>query len=104
LLPRGIRQHAGELDRQLSELEGDSPDYRLKRGLAHILKSSLSTFEVVSPLEPPELRERVFALSAQSIPSPQASGATLNILADKLSQELEREVLPSQIQAGLTQI
>lgn len=91
----------GELDRQLSELEGDSPDYRLKRGLAHILKSSLSTFEVVSPLEPPELRERVFALSAQSIPSPQASGATLNILADKLSQELEREVLPSQIQAGL---
>lgn len=91
----------GELDRQLSELEGDSPDYRLKRGLAHILKSSLSTFEVVSPLEPPELRERVFALSAQSIPSPQASGATLNILANKLSQELEREVLPSQIQAGL---
>lgn len=91
----------GELDRQLSELEGDSPDYRLKRGLAHILKSSLSTFEVVSPLEPPELRERVFALSAQSIPSPQASGATLNILADKLSQELEREVLPSQIRTGL---
>ncbi|MBD1924955.1 DUF790 family protein [Trichocoleus sp. FACHB-90] len=91
----------GELDRQLSELEGDSPDYRLKRGLAHILKSSLSTFEVVSPLEPPQLRERVFALSAQSIPSPQASGATLNILADKLSQELEREILPSQIQAGL---
>ena len=91
----------GELDRQLSELEGDSPDYRLKRGLAHILKSSLSTFEIVSPLEPPELRERVFALSAQSIPSPQASGATLNILADKLSQELEREVLPSQIRTGL---
>ncbi|MEO1340885.1 MAG: DUF790 family protein, partial [Cyanobacteria bacterium J06635_13] len=25
----------GELDRRLLELEGDSPDYRLKRGLAH---------------------------------------------------------------------
>ncbi|HAG79624.1 MAG TPA: hypothetical protein DCL61_00320, partial [Cyanobacteria bacterium UBA12227] len=30
----------GELDRKKKELEGDSPDYRLKRGLAHILESS----------------------------------------------------------------
>jgi predicted nuclease of restriction endonuclease-like RecB superfamily len=59
----------GELDRQLLELEGDSPDYRLKRGLAHILKTSFCTFEIVSPLEPPLLRQRVFALSAQSVPS-----------------------------------
>lgn len=41
----------GELDRQLQDLEGDSPDYRLKRGLAHLLKN-LCEFEVVSPLEP----------------------------------------------------
>ncbi|MFE1746582.1 DUF790 family protein [Coleofasciculus sp. H7-2] len=91
----------GELDRQLQELEGDSPDYRLRRGLAHILKSSLCTFDVVSPLEPQELRERVFALAAQSVPSPQASVQTLSLLADKLSQELDREVLASQIRLGL---
>jgi len=91
----------GELDRQLQELEGDSPDYRLKRGLAHILRSSCCEFEVVSPLEPQLLRERVFALSAQSVPNPLHSSATLNALAIQLSHELEREVLPEQIRLGL---
>lgn len=90
----------GELDRQLQDLEGDSPDYRLKRGLAHLLKN-LCEFEVVSPLEPQLLRERVFALSAQSIPSSYQSNQTLNTLALQLSQELEREVMPAQIRAGL---
>lgn len=91
----------GELDRQLLELEGDSPDYRLKRGLAHILKTSFSTFEIVSPLDPPLLRQRVFTRSAQSIPSPQASESTLETLSITLSQELNCEVLPQQIRTGL---
>lgn len=91
----------GELDRQLQELEGDSPDYRIKRGFAHILKSSFCTFEVVSPLEPQDLRQRVFALSAQSVPSAHASIKTLNTLANLLSQELNREVLPEHIRTGL---
>jgi predicted nuclease of restriction endonuclease-like RecB superfamily len=91
----------GELDRKLLELEGDSPDYRLKRGLAHILKSSFCTFEIVSPLDPPLLRQRVFALSAKSIPSPQASEVTLEQLSITLSQELNHEVLPQQIRTGL---
>lgn len=91
----------GELDRKLLEIEGDSPDYRLKRGLAHILKSSFSTFEIVSPLEPPLLRQRVFALSAQLVPSLGASEATLETLSTNLTQELNHEVLPSQIRQGL---
>lgn len=91
----------GELDRKLLELEGDSPDYRLKRGLAHILKSSFSTFEIVSPLQPPVLRQRVFALSAKSIPSPQTTETTLLSLSIALSQELNQEVLPTQIRQGL---
>ncbi|MBE9126210.1 MULTISPECIES: DUF790 family protein [unclassified Coleofasciculus] len=91
----------GELDRKLSELEGDSPDYRLKRGLAHILKSNFSTFEIVSPLEPKELRQRVFTLSAKSLPCHAATEATLETLSSLLSQELNQEVLPSQIRAGL---
>ncbi len=94
-------QPQSELDRQLQELEGDTPDYRVKRGLAHILKSSFSAFEIISPLEPQELRRRVFELSAQVIPSQQATSETLEKLADKLTQELSREVLPSQIIQGL---
>lgn len=91
----------GELDKQLLEMEGDSPDYRLKRGFAHLLKSSFSTFEIVSPLEPQELRQRVFTLSAQSIPNPLASQRVLNNLADQLSQELNKEVIYQQIRTGL---
>lgn len=98
---KAINGKQGELDRQLLELEGDSPDYRLKRGLAHILKSSFSTFEIISPLEPPLLRQRVFSLSAKSVPSPQATQATLNTLSIALSQELNREVLPQHIRSGL---
>ncbi len=91
----------GELDSQLLELEGDSPDYRLKRGLAHLLKSGFCTFEVVSPLEPQELRQRVFALSAKSVPNQLASQRILSNLADQLSQELKREVIPEHIKTGL---
>jgi len=91
----------GQLNRQLSELEGDSPDYRLKRGLAHLLKNNFSTFEIVSPLEPKELRQRVFTLSAQSLPCRAATEATLETLSSMLTQELHQEVLPSQIRTGL---
>lgn len=98
LAARGGTQ--GELDSQLQELEGDSPDYRFKRGLAHLLKSACE-FEVVSPLEPQLLRERVFSLSALSVPSSPQSCQTLDTLALQLSQELEREVLPAHIREGL---
>jgi hypothetical protein len=91
----------GELDRQLQELEGDSPDYRLRRGLAHLLKNHHCTFEIVSPLDPVILRQRVFSLSAQTVPIPAHAGKTLATLSDALSRELEREVLPNQILTGL---
>lgn len=102
LFQRSVGQPQGELNRQLQELEGEDTDYRVKRGLAHLLKSeAFSKFEVVSPLEPQLLRQRVFALSAASAPSLAATAATLSRLAEHLSQELSREVLPEQIQAGL---
>jgi uncharacterized protein len=101
LFQNAVGSTQGELDRQLSEFEGDSPDYRIKRGLAHILKTSFCTFEIVSPLEPKELRQRVFTLAAQAVASPQASEATLNTLSIALSQELNREVLPQHIRTGL---
>jgi len=91
----------GNLDRQLLDLEGDSPDYRLKRGFAHLLKGTFSTFEIVSPLEPQELRQRVFTLSAQSIPNPLAPQRVLSNLADQLTQELNKEVSSQQIRTGL---
>ncbi|ERN41409.1 hypothetical protein KR51_00019780 [Rubidibacter lacunae KORDI 51-2] len=89
------------LDAQLLDLEGDSPDYRLRRGLAHLLKNSFATFEVVSPLEPLLLRERVFAAAAERLPSRDRRDRTLEELSHALSRELGREVLPADIATGL---
>jgi hypothetical protein len=47
------------------------------------------------------LRQRVFARSAQVTPGLQATQTVLQELADALSLELAREVLPAQIQTGL---
>lgn len=92
----------GELNRQLQALEGESTDYRIKRGLAHLLTSdTFSRFEIISPLDPLTLRQRVFALSAQRAGGVSATQATLRQLAENLSQELGHEVLPTQIQTGL---
>ncbi|GAB4132430.1 MAG: DUF790 family protein [Cyanobacteria bacterium J069] len=101
-----FQQHVGktqgELDSQLREMEGEATDFKVKRGLAHLLKSeAFSTFEIVSPLEPGQLRERVFALAAQRVPSLPATQQTLDTLAQQLSTELEREVFPTHIRAGL---
>ncbi len=91
----------GVLERQLTDFEGDSTDYRVKRGLAYILKSSFCTFEVISPLEPQMLRERVFSLAAKSVSSRESTQVTLSKIADELTQELEREVLLEQVRNGL---
>ena len=91
----------GVLERQLTDFEGDSTDYRVKRGLGYILKSSFCTFEVVSPLEPQMLRERVFSLAAKSVSSRESTQVTLSKVADELTQELEREVLLEQVRNGL---
>lgn len=91
----------GALSQQLQELEGEDTDYRFKRGLAHILTQSCSTFEVISPLDPQTLRQRVFSLSAQQPPHQESTQKTLQTLAQQLTQELGREVFSAQIQKGL---
>ncbi len=94
-------QRRGELDEQLEVLEGEATDYRVKRGLAHLLRSGFSTFETMSPLEPQALRERVFALASQGLPSPQAAKITVERAAHALSAELGREVHPEEVTRGL---
>lgn len=91
----------GRLDGKLQELEGDSPNYRLQRGLAHLLKNHFSTFEMVSPVEPQLLRQRAFSQAARDLPVPHRRAAILEELASCLSAELQREVLPSEIEGGL---
>ncbi len=91
----------GEIEAELQVLEGDHIDYRVKRGLAHLMAHDFSTFEVDSPLEPAALRQRVFTVSAQTLPSPQRSLATLTLVADTLTRELGRDIGPEQVRAWL---
>ena len=97
-----LHQTQGNLDARLRELEGDDTDFKVKRGLAHLLKSeAFSQFEMISPLEPQELRQRLFALAAPTIPIPANAVETLQTLADQLSHELGHAVQTTEIQDGL---
>ena len=91
----------GELDRQLLKLEGDSPDYRIKRGLAHILGNTFATFEIISPLEPFALRQRVFSEAAKVISLPDQRSDTLEAISQTLTDELKRPVSITEIETGL---
>jgi predicted nuclease of restriction endonuclease-like RecB superfamily len=101
LFQQQVGHPQGDLNRQLQELEGEDTNYRIKRGLAHILRHSFATFEQVTPLEPIELRQRAFALAALAAPSPAATAQTLTTLAQQLSQELDREVAIAELRQGL---
>ncbi|BFM39481.1 protein of unknown function DUF790 [Synechocystis sp. LKSZ1] len=91
----------GDLDRTLADLEGDSPQYRLTRGLAHLLKNHFANFDIRSPLDPMALRRRVFQ-GAQPPPlTAEQRQRYLDTLALQLGQELGREVLTQEIEQGL---
>ncbi len=96
-----IGKTQAELNQNLIELEGENPDYKLKRGFAHILKSSFSTLEIVSPIEPQLLRKKVFSHSTTLTPIPLHREKTLEAVAANLSNELKREVLPLEVEKGL---
>ena len=96
-----IGKTQGELDRKLLEFEGNSPDYRIKRGLAHILRNSFSTFEVISPFEPLALRQKIFSQAAKTIALPAQRSDTIEVISEDLSSELKRPVSRGEIEAGL---
>lgn len=96
-----VGQPQGDLNRQLQDLEGEDTNYRIRRGLAHLLRNHFATFDQVSPLEPEELRQRIFALAAQTAPSPDHSQRLYALLSQQLSQELDREVSVDEVRQGL---
>ncbi|HHW76545.1 MAG TPA: DUF790 family protein, partial [Xanthomonadaceae bacterium] len=64
-----IREHQhrrrGELQAALRALEGDSPDYRIVRGFAHLALNAAEFTLATGELEPEALRREVFTLAAQ---------------------------------------
>jgi predicted nuclease of restriction endonuclease-like RecB superfamily len=88
----------GEFDEALLSLEGDSPDYRVVRGLAHLALAE-ATLEVQSSLAPETLRREAFALAAQRGYGEQEASAVLGELAHKY--DLEAEALREALYADL---
>ena len=64
-----IREHQhrsrGDLQAALRALEGDSPDYRIVRGLAHLALNAAEFTLATGDLEPEMLRREVFTLAAE---------------------------------------
>ncbi|MBA3533400.1 MAG: DUF790 family protein, partial [Ardenticatenales bacterium] len=91
----------GEVDEALRTLEGEGTDYRIRRGLAHILEKQFSTFEVRSPIEPVDLRERLFSHAALDVPGPENSEAALRAVAQALTEERSEVITAEMLRAGL---
>jgi predicted nuclease of restriction endonuclease-like RecB superfamily len=98
-----------DLDQALQELEGDQTDYRIKRGLAHLLTKHFCTFETLSPLDPIELRALVFAEAVADLggdglrpaPSVAKTALTLERVAQHLTERLGQPIEPEHVRAGL---
>ena len=102
LFTAAVGQRRAELDETLAAFEGEDTAFKVKRGLAHILQNDFATFETVSPVDPPELRRRVFALGASAGPPSRARrDALLCHAADALALEKGSLVTPTELHAGL---
>jgi uncharacterized protein len=91
----------GELDEALRQDEADSVDFRVRRGLAHLLYSECCEFSTRSILEPETLRQKVFARSALERPTLEMANVVLEGLAFDLSTELGVEVSVVDLEQSL---
>lgn len=101
LFTEAVGTRRAELEETLAGFEGEDTAFKVKRGLAHVLENDFATFETVSPLEPGELRRRVFALGAAGVPSRGRRAEVLRRAADALAQESGKLVTTEEVAGGL---
>ncbi|MVN86413.1 DUF790 family protein [Deinococcus sp. HMF7620] len=75
-----------DLDEELRALEAGRQDFKVVRGLAHLL-SNLGTFEASGPLEPGTVRSRVFELAQTGVPSRRHTAQVLEQAARSLTAQ-----------------
>ncbi|MBX7221113.1 MAG: DUF790 family protein [Blastocatellia bacterium] len=93
-----LQKRRGELQDALKVLEGDSPDYRLVRALAHLALEK-ADFTIMAPIEPEILRREAFTQAAGTGHGPRAVGVIVRELAARY--ELAAEVIPEMLYADL---
>jgi hypothetical protein len=102
LYQKHLGKKRGALDAALTELVGEQTDYLVYRGLGKLLQDR-STFEVASPIDPRELREKVFTLSAAHHPVPEHGDPlhTFTRAAALAQVGLELKMRPEDVEEAL---
>ncbi|GGL08116.1 DUF790 family protein [Deinococcus radiotolerans] len=102
LFEANVGQRRADLDEDLRTLEAGRQDFKVLRGLAHLL-TNLGVFEAAGPVEPGLARERVFTLAQEVVPSRRAAAQVLEQAARSLSTDahLSAEALQSALYADL---
>ena len=91
-----------ELDEALLAGEGENLDFKVRRGLAHLLSAEgFSTWEMAAPLDPPALRRHVFEPDGVGPPSRARRLERLLRVAETLSRTEGKPVTPEAVAAGL---
>jgi predicted nuclease of restriction endonuclease-like RecB superfamily len=90
----------GELQEALKALEGDSPDYRIVRGFAHLALNAAQFTLAVADIAPEVLRQEVFSLASQrGVYNETQAQAVLKELSEKF--RLEPNTLRDALYADL---
>ena len=93
-----IGRRRWELDDDLRTLEAGRQDFKVLRGLAHLL-TNMSAFEAGGTVEPVHVRSRVFELAQAQVPSRKGTTLILEQAARSLSGD--HALSPAEVQASL---
>ncbi|WP_216322787.1 DUF790 family protein [Deinococcus aestuarii] len=84
-----VGKRRADLDEELRALEAGRPDFKVLRGLAHLLVNGSSTFEAGGHVEPSLVREKVFELAQAHPPSRRRRELVLEQVAASLSGDVK---------------
>lgn len=91
-----------DLDEALLAGEGEELDFKLRRGLAHLLAAEeFSTWEMASPVEPPTLRRAVFEPDGAGPPSRARRVERLQRVSESLTKTEGKPITPQNVADGL---
>ncbi|MCP5425237.1 MAG: DUF790 family protein [Gammaproteobacteria bacterium] len=89
----------GELQQALRGLEGDSPDYRIVRGFAHLALGAAEFRLALPDIDPGQLRREVFTLASEAGYGERQARTVLEVLGERYG--LQAEVLRDALYADL---
>jgi len=93
----------GELDEEIKNYIGYGTDYKIKRGLARILQTECSEFNITSKILPSEIRRRLFHMASDNFPITERPDRIHPVTRRDIINQVASEmgVTPIEIEEGL---